>query len=323
MAPSGATFFRVCMKTAKAILDFYSKCEDRRSVGVGCSVLGNECDRKIWLDLRWFETEKFSGRMRRLLTTGHREEERVIADLKNLSGIIVHSVDPETGEQFRVSAHGGHISGYLDGIVKNIPEDPGAIEYALEIKTHSTKSFDGVKNKGVQKGKPQHYAQCLSVAHLKKLPGTLYIAICKETDDIYSELIMASPKKAEELIARAFDLVMLDSLPDGIEGNPEYPPCSFCKHSVFCYSNSPMSPVMPDLTCRSCIHATPQKEGGWRCDKLELALNKEQQEQACEHHLIRPDLLPYGEPVHVDETFILYPGMVVNKAGSGSVEVDR
>lgn len=49
-------------------------------------------------------------------------------------------VDPETGRQFRVEAHGGHFGGSLDAVALGLLEAPKTC-HVVEFKTHSAKSF--------------------------------------------------------------------------------------------------------------------------------------------------------------------------------------
>jgi len=76
--------------------------EDRRSNGIGISELGEECERKVWYAFRWcLPIKRWTGRMRRLLNRGKREEPELIADLRAI-GVEVYDVDEATGKQFRI-----------------------------------------------------------------------------------------------------------------------------------------------------------------------------------------------------------------------------
>ena len=66
--------------------------------------------------------------------------------------------DPDSGDQWRVSAVNGHFGGSLDGVAKGLPEAPKS-PAILEMKTHNEKSFKELMSKGVKNAKPQHYAQ--------------------------------------------------------------------------------------------------------------------------------------------------------------------
>ena len=88
----------------------YSAYEARQGDGfrehLGASLIGKPCSRALWFDFRWVTASRFSGRILRLFETGQREEDRIVANLRS-TGATVLEVDPETGRQFRVEAHGG------------------------------------------------------------------------------------------------------------------------------------------------------------------------------------------------------------------------
>lgn len=87
---------------------------------------------------------------------GDLAEARFVADLRAI-GCTVYEVD-ENGKQFAIEALGGHFGGHMDGAALGIPEAPKTW-HVTEFKTHSAKSFAKLQKDGVQKAKPQHYAQ--------------------------------------------------------------------------------------------------------------------------------------------------------------------
>ena len=101
---------------------------------MGVSLIGNECERFLWLTFRWSVAPEFPGRILRLFRRGHLEENQIILDLKNI-GIHV------TDQQKRVS-FGSHVSGSIDGIINSgIPESPKS-PHLLEMKTYNDKRFN-------------------------------------------------------------------------------------------------------------------------------------------------------------------------------------
>src|SRR5579871_4143168 len=126
---------------------------DEQREYLGASVLGRECERRLWYDFRWaHEAERFEGRMLRLFATGDIEERRVIEDLREI-GVLVSEIDPATGEQWAIRFADGHGGGHTDGRLAGVP---GAekTEHLLEVKSHNDKSFKALKKDGVQKAKP-------------------------------------------------------------------------------------------------------------------------------------------------------------------------
>ena len=92
----------------------YADYEARQGDGyrdhLGASIIGKSCARALWYDFRWITPARHSGRLLRLFETGQLEEDRLVRNLR-ATGATVLEVDPETGRQFRVEAHGGHFGG--------------------------------------------------------------------------------------------------------------------------------------------------------------------------------------------------------------------
>lgn len=307
---------------AKKILDAYEKAgkeKDRRSNGIGISSAGHECDRKLFYDFRWASAiEAWDGRMRKLFKTGEREEAVMIAELKNV-GCAVFDRDPETGNQIRVEGFGGHLSGYLDGVI--IP--PGGEDYYnLEVKTHNKKNFEALKEFGVGRAHPKHYTQMQLGVGLDKeagggLVGAIYIAKNKDDDAVYDEEVPFDQAHFVEQKDRMGKIIFRNDPPPRVKDSHEYPPCSFCSHVALCQLGKQL-PVLPQVNCRTCLHSTPERDGTWSCAHHKKTLTKEEQEKGCEDHLFLPGLLNFGEPTDAGEGFVLY-GSVVNRRG-GVVE---
>lgn len=300
--------------TAERIHEHYAKKPSRQSNRLGISKLGEECERKLWYDFRWVAPpEKFDGRMNRLFDTGHREEDRVVEDLRAI-GCGVAARDPETGEQFEFVAEHGHVVGKLDGIVENTVEAPDR-RVVLEVKTHNQKSFDKLREKGVEKAKPVHFGQCQLGAHLSGLDATLYVAVNKDTDDIHSELVPLNRKKSQALLDKGERVVFAKEPPAKLKDSAEYPPCSWCLHRDLCHYSTAHKPVIPVVSCRTCKFAEVHRDGKWGCSKRETFRSKEEQEAGCPDHLFNWHLLPFDEPIEEGDGWQLFAGMMVNTAG--------
>jgi hypothetical protein len=157
-------------QTVKAIYAAYeARRDDRPSRRLGASVIGQECSRRIWYSFRWAGSESFDGRMLRLFDTGHREEPRLVADLRAI-GCEVWDVDDATGQQWEYTAVGGHVVTKLDAVAMGVPEAPKT-PHVCEFKTHGAKSFAQVSRKGLKAGKPEHYAQLITGMKLANIPA--------------------------------------------------------------------------------------------------------------------------------------------------------
>ncbi|KKL62988.1 hypothetical protein LCGC14_2179660 [marine sediment metagenome] len=289
-------------ETVKAIYAHYKKVGDSESTRgyLGASSIGHYCERYLWYQFRYCCKPNFSGRMYRLFETGNLEEARFVKNLRAI-GCEVHDTDErrlmERTPQFKVTAFGGHLKGYMDGCALGIPEAPKTW-HVLEFKTHSAKSFRRLKKEGVMYSKPQHYAQVQIEMHLTGMKRALYLARNKDTDDLYSERIRYDKTEAEALMEKAERIITAQSPPDRISVRPDFYQCNWCDARGICWGkdSKPALPV-PVLSCRQCCHATPLMDGkdrNWCCRKLELPIDGD---TPCKDHLTLPGLLEaFAEP---------------------------
>lgn len=285
--------------TVAAIYAKYAAKRDTPRRYLGASIIGKACARALWYEFRWCGREEFSGRMMRLFQTGHHEEPRIVADLRSI-GVEVHEVDPESKQQFPVVAVAGHVRGHMDGVCLGVIEAPKTW-HLLEMKTFGAKAFAELKSKGVEAAKPEHFAQMMLYMHLAdpRLERALYFAVCKDTDELYTERIPYDFNAASRLMAKAESIVRAKTPPERIADKPDAWGCKFCAHKQRCHvaaadDSTPIAPV--EITCRSCIHATPVVDGGsdagaWRCERFGVNLAESEQRRACEDHVLIPDLI--------------------------------
>ena len=299
----------------------YADYEARQGDGfrdhLGASIIGKSCARALWCDFRWITPARHSGRLLRLFETGQLEEDRLVRNLR-ATGATVLEVDPETGRQFRVEAHGGHFGGSLDGVALGLLEAPKTW-HVLEFKTHSVKSFNDLTAKGVVLAKPQHAAQMQIYMHLTGITRALYVAVCKDTDALHIERIEADSAMAERLLEKAGRIIFAQHPPVRISEDPAWFECRFCDHHGACHEGGGAA-----VTCRSCLHATPVGAlpeevdtgsssgsatnnglGGWHCARHDRMLTALEQRAACIRHLFIPDLVP-GEVIDAGDDVVTY-----------------
>jgi hypothetical protein len=71
-------------KIQSLIDEYHENVEDPSRPHLGCSSLGNSCDRQIWLEFRWAVKKCFPGQMLRLFRRGRNEEKTAISDLRKI-----------------------------------------------------------------------------------------------------------------------------------------------------------------------------------------------------------------------------------------------
>ena len=258
---------------------------DRPRLHMGASILGHHCDRYLWLNFRWAVIEQFPGRIKRLFRRGHHEESWIVSDLKAI-GIKIHSTE---GDQSRIDL-GCHIGGSLDGIINS--GVPGALKtkHVAEFKTHALKSFTGLSNKGVEASKPMHWIQMQLYMLGTGIERALYVAICKNDDNIYTERVKFDREAAEKALARGKRIVKGDRIPPPCSTDPSWYQCSYCAAKSFCHQTNRTEQV----NCRTCANSTANDDGTWTCSRWDDAvIPDETQYDGCDSHILHPDLVPW------------------------------
>ncbi len=293
--------------TVQAIYSWHKAKTDKPREYLGASAIGHECERYLWLTFLDCVREDFDGRMLRLFETGQLAEERFVAEMRGI-GCDVHDTD-EQGQQFAVSAIGGHFKGHMDGCALGIPEAPKTW-HVLEFKTHSAKSYAKLIKAGVQEAKPQHYAQMIIYMHLTGLKRALYMACNKDTDALYTERIRYDAAQAEVLMARAERIITAKTAPPRCSEKPDSFVCRYCAAHKICWGDPQgIALPVPAITCRQCCHSTAEKDGEngrWTCAIHNSDINRVAQMNPCPSHLILPDLIQGAEATDSDPEHITF-----------------
>jgi len=264
-------------ETVQRIYKHYEDtCEDWRRPHLGASVIGHPCSRYKWFTFRWAAAPDFDGRMLRLLETGHREEARVIQNLRDI-GIEVVDRIPGTDDQIRYASFCGHYAGSLDGAGHGFSEAP-VTWHVLEMKTMSRKGFDRLKVSSVRYEKPQHYAQMQQYMAWSGMTRAYYFVVCKDTDEIYAERVQEDTETQERILLEAEIIIFQTRKPPAMENHSFF--CKFCQFYGICWDMQPMT-----KNCRTCKASrpvdAPGDEGGrWDCSHCGQ-LSIQQQKQAC------------------------------------------
>ena len=237
---------------------------------LGASGIGAECERAIWYSWRWTTRARYTGRLLRLFQSGHLAEARFCADLRRI-GVTVLDIDPETGRQWNLRDATGHFGGSMDAVAIGFQEAPKTW-HACEFKTHSAKSFAKLQKEGVEKSKPQHFAQMQVYMHLAGIERAFYLAVNKDTDELYQERIRYDAEAALRLMAKADRIIRSAEPPAKISADPAWFQCRFCDHASACHGEA-----MPERHCRSCLHSTPVDGGSWHCARHDWTLTPDQQ----------------------------------------------
>ena len=299
--------------TVTAIYDHYvaSRRQGHRA-HLGGSQIGEECSRALWYSFRWAGGETFDGRMLRLFETGDREEQRLIANLRAI-GITVWDRNPDDGEQWRFEACGGHFGIGLDGVGEGFVESK--VPHVLEFKTMNDRNFVLMQSKGLQNAKPTYWAQVQVGMHMAELDRAYFFATNKNDDQIYAERVHLDRSLALKLLAKANSIIFSAIPPIRISDDPSFWKCKFCAFHSTCHVEQ-----LPDVSCRTCAHVTPEPDGTWSCAKHKKTLIEAEQRAGCPQHLFIPQAMPQGwELVDASDAYVEYnteQGPIINRENS-------
>ena len=282
--------------------------DDGNRPHLGASLIGHACERYLWMTFRWVDSKKFPGRMLRLFETGSLAEARFVANLKRI-GVEVHDTTPD-GKQWRVSALGGHFAGSMDGAGRGFPEAPKTWA-VIEFKTHGDKSFNELVKKKVQAAKPQHYAQMQVYMGETGMERAMYMAVNKNTDELYCEWVHFDVAEFAKLKARAARVIRAAEPPLRISNDPSWFVCKMCDFAQHCHGEK-----APAVNCRTCAHSTPEVNGDarWSCAQVNpdpniSSIPMSMQRTGCTQHRYIPILLErFGKQADYVNGDVVYEG---------------
>lgn len=220
-----------------AIYKQFEAQDNRQSNRLGGSIIGDNCERKIWYMFRWAKKPDFDGRMRKLFNTGHIHEDRIVNTLRD-AGYSVENTQKE------YTACYGHFVSKPDGEIDD--------KYSLEIKTHNEKNFKKLKKEIPRK----HIIQGNINAYFMGAKKWWYVAENKNDDTIYSQKIETNAKMGENTLFKAQRIIDARTPPAGVDNFT----CKFCPLKSICKDGEPM-----DVNCRTCVHARTVTGGKWEC----------------------------------------------------------
>lgn len=197
----------------------------------------------------------------------------------DLGGTGEPVVDPRTGAQGEeIQAHAG---GDCDGkvgpqVARWFPQVEGMGWGLLECKTHNDKSFKDLTKKGVKASKPTHWHQMQQYMRAFGLRWALYMAVNKNDDDIYPEIVMLDAATADRMRDRAMTIAAQRRAPPKMTEDPSWFECKFCPFRGVCHYGEG-----PDPSCRSCAYAEPLPGGRWRCNHHAQDIPREYLDKRC------------------------------------------
>ncbi|MBO9717482.1 MAG: hypothetical protein J7507_11920 [Pseudoxanthomonas sp.] len=264
---------------------------------LGMSFIGHECERLLWGQFRFCPPAGGGFDAKALLNfeDGHRTEDVMAAHLRSLPGVKLHTADPSTGRQFGFSDLGGHFRGHIDGAIQGIYQAPqtwhiweNKASEAGPAALEKAKAKVGEKA-ALREWHPIYYAQAVLYMHYGEM--TRHYLTCTSPGGRLpwtSVRTNADKDTAERLIAKADRIIFsADPLPK-LSEDPAHWKCKGCALSSQCHGTA-----LPRPSCRTCLHAAPEREGDgrWSCARWGEDIPADVQRAGCSEHLYIPALL--------------------------------
>lgn len=245
---------------------------------LGASLIGDDCQRKLWFTFRWVRKPEFSGRMLRLFKRGHNEEANIISHLRMI-GVEFWDKD-SNGVQFRMKGVNGHFGGSTDGIAR-LPEKYGIDEPLIaEFKTmKGGAGFQKLKERGMEIEKHQHYVQMCVYGNAFGIKKGIYVVLNKDNDEYYIEIVDLKKSEAEAAMQKAEVIIYSENAPARISDNSTFWRCKFCDFSDICHGNGNI-----EKNCRSCENAVPTDGGTWSCRQWGAVIPKGAISDGCDNY---------------------------------------
>lgn len=263
---------------------------------LGMSAIGRPCEREIWYGYRWCSVIAFNATTLKRFADGHHGEDLQAARLRMVDGIELHT-HTEDGDQFGFYDLGGHLRGHMDGAIRGLLQAPKT----WHVWEH--KQVDPKKQTALEKAKREHgekgalkvwdetyHAQAQLYLHFSGM--TRHYLTCstpggRHTISARTDYDMST---ALWLIERAHRVIVADSPPPRLSEDPDYYICRWCDFSKICHDDK-----LPEVSCRTCLHATPELDGDrrWSCARWKKDLTLAEQKAGCGEHLYIPGVTPW------------------------------
>lgn len=271
---------------------------------LGMSSIGKSCERQLWYGFRFAVREEFDAAAVRRFDDGHRAEAVMSERLRMVAGVELHVVDPRTGDQFAVSAHGGHFSGHLDGAIHGLLQAP-KVWHVWEHKSVGEPNFAKLAGAVAQVGEkdalakwnPVYYGQAQAyMAHTGMTRHYLTVST-PGVRDVVSVRTDADAAEAVRIDAKAHRVITSAAPPEPISTNPSWFECKWCPAHALCHGKR-----VPAVNCRTCVHATPELDGNarWSCAHHRRDLTLAEQRAGCDAHRFIPALVAHSRAVDAD-----------------------
>lgn len=269
---------------------------------LGASIIGTECERRLWYGFRWAAVEQFGAATLYRFEDGHRTEDLQASRLRLVPGLELHTLDPVSNRQFAVSDFGGHFRGHMDGAVLGILQAPKTwhVWEAKAVNDEKLAKLGKLKTEVGEKQTlaawdPVYYAQAIIYMDYTGMTRHYLTASSpggRVTDSVRTN---ADALVAATLKAKAERVIFAGEPRPKMSEDPAWYQCKWCPAHDVCHGQK-----LPPVHCRTCAHATPERDGSWSCTLLLKTLPINEQRLGCPQHRYIPALITYASATDAD-----------------------
>jgi hypothetical protein len=112
-------------------------------------------------------------------------------------------------------------------------------------------------------------------------------------------------------------------MPEPLSIDPSWYQCKWCDAHEFCHQTK----LTKNVNCRTCAHSTAKEDSTWTCERHEAdGIPVEFQRDACDSHVLHPDLVPWQRKNGLDEwtaVYVINGQEVANGEGDARVYTSR
>jgi hypothetical protein len=281
--------------------------ERRKRDYLGMSAIGDPCERKLWLSFRHAKSASFDAITLKRFEDGHRTEDVIIARLRAVDGIEIYDRN-EDGKQICARDLGGHFRGHYDFIVRGLLQAPsawhiGEVKCSAKIgELEKHKALFGDKN-ALAAWNETYYAQAQCYMGYENLDRHYLVCTAPGGREWTSVRTDFDPASFIGYKAKAERVIFNDTAPPRI-GESTHWLCRMCDMHGICHDSE-----LPERSCRICVHATPERSGGWTCALGKLLM-------PCADHRYNPSMLKRRQ-IDVQDGSIVYADGYVDRGPEG------
>lgn len=192
---------------------------------IGASLIGNDCERKIWYEYQGHEGIPISETLWLIFETGRQIEKMIVCLMKDSNMNIAENVPVNDSD---IPWFKGHID--------VVYQDESGKKHIVEIKSAKDSSFNLFKKNGLKKWNPQYFSQVQSYMGMYKIFSAVIFVLNKDNSLLAEEWIEFDAYHYDVLRQKAMRIREASEPPSRISNSPVWFQCKMCKFREICHS---------------------------------------------------------------------------------------